>query len=78
MKNAMFSSRCPTVFKNCNCNCNPLITLPALNALFILFFKLNMIGNYSCGGGGGGGLSLALLLRDSSLIEFILSILIFL
>ena len=30
------------------------------------------------GGGGGGGLSLALLLRDSSLIEFMLSILIFL
>ena len=30
------------------------------------------------GGGGEVGLSLALLLRDSSLIEFILSILIFL
>ena len=44
-----------------------------LNTLNVFFFELSMIG-YSC----RGALSLALLLRDSSSIEFILNILVFL
>ena len=60
------SSWCHISYKrslNCFDKCSNYFTLNTLN---VFFFKLNIIG-YSCGGGG----ALTLLLRDSSLIEFI-------